>query len=86
MNLVTHKVIQVGNSLGVTLPLSFASSHKLKPGMKVYSQATDGEIKYVVKEPKTSTYCGISDNELLKLIRDVESRYGGVLEELSKLP
>lgn len=86
MNLITHKVIQVGNSLGVTLPSDFADSHKLKAGMKVYSQAIDGEIKYVVKEPKASTYSGISDSELLKLTRDVESRYGDVLEELSKLP
>ena len=62
MNLTAHKIIQVGNSLGVTLPWDFASSNKLKSGMKVYSKAVDGEIKYIVKEPKLSAYSGIPIN------------------------
>ncbi|MBI2309573.1 AbrB/MazE/SpoVT family DNA-binding domain-containing protein [Candidatus Collierbacteria bacterium] len=83
---VAHKIIQVGNSLAVTLPKDFVKRHRLKAGGVAFSQSVNGEIKYATSKGNTTDYQRISDEEFSRLIIRIESIYGETLEKLAKLP
>ena len=83
---VAHKIIQVGNSLAVTLPTDFVKRHRLKAGGMAFSQSVNGEIKYATSRGKATDYQRIPDEEFARLIIRVESIYGEALEKLAKLP
>lgn len=83
---IAHKIIQVGNSLAVTLPTDFVKRHRLKAGGMAFSQSVNGEIKYATSKGKTTDYQRISDEEFSRLIIRVESVYGEALKKLAKLP
>ncbi len=83
---IAHKIIQVGNSLAVTLPNDFVKRHRLKAGGVTYSRSVNGEIKYTTSRGKLTDYQKISDEEFARLILRVESIYGEALERLAKLP
>lgn len=82
----TRQLIQVGNSLGVTLPKDFTKSHNLKAGLKIPYRTIDGEISFSVRKRRVASYQTINDQEFVSLIKDVESRFGQALEKLAKLP
>lgn len=81
-----HKVIQVGNSLAVTIPSEFVKRHRLGPGKHVVSSTHDGEIRYRLSQDKSTEYQEISDPDFIQLIKQIESRYGKALKELARLP
>lgn len=83
---ITHKIIQVGNSLAVTLPNDFVKRHQLRAGGEAFSQSVNGEIKYAISKGRSTDYQKISDEEFSRLIVRVESIYGDALEKLAKLP
>lgn len=83
---IAHKIIQVGNSLAVTLPNDFVKRHRLKAGKVAFSQSVNGEIKYTTSKGKTTDYQKISDEEFARLVLRVESIYGEALGKLAKLP
>lgn len=81
-----QKIMKVGNSLAVTLPNQFVRRHHLKAGKSVFPRSLDGEIKFAVKQPRSTEYQEIGDREFVKLMKDVELRYGNVLQKLANLP
>lgn len=81
-----HKIIQVGNSLAVTIPHQFVKEHRLKVGKSAFPRSSDGEITYSVMQPNTTEYHAVDDREFMALLRDVELRYGNVLKKLANLP
>lgn len=84
--ITAQRIIKVGNSLAVTLPRQFAKQHQLKAGAPVFSKAVDGEIQYSIREPAASAYHEIDDQEFVRIIKNVEARYGNVLQKLASLP
>ena len=76
----------MGNSLGVTFPGEFVKKNRIKAGVTVLAQASNGEIKFSVNKPKITSYQPMSDKEFIDIIRDIEMEYGEALEKLAKLP
>lgn len=71
-------VIQIGNSLGVTLPRDFVTKNKISKGSQVLISAS-------THIPKSTEYVAISDNEFLNAVKDVELHYGDALNKLALL-
>ena len=82
---MTQTVIQIGNSLGVTLPADFIRKNKIRKGSKMAIQTNNDHINLSAKVPKTTQYQAASDHEWFELVKEVEVRYGNALEELAKL-
>ncbi len=80
-----QKVLKIGNSLGVTLPREFVVKNKIKDGAEISVVHSNGTITFSPKIPKSTEYEVMEDNELFGLIKDVESRYGDMLDELAEL-
>lgn len=81
---MTQTVIQVGNSLGVTLPAEFVKKHGLKKGSKINTLHTADVVSYSTKT-KSTQYIDAKDQEWFDLIKEVESKYGKALDELANL-
>lgn len=79
------KALRIGNSLGATFPSDFVVKNKIKAGSDLVITHTNGSITFDTKKPKVTKYEVVSDNEFLDLVKEVESRYGDVLEELAHL-
>lgn len=47
---------------------------------------SDGNIQFSIKMPRATAYEEVDDQEFVKLTRDVELRYGNVLQKLANLP
>lgn len=82
---MSQTVIQIGNSLGVTLPKEFVKKHDLKKGSLVSVAHSNGSITFSSHIPLPSSYEPISDPDLNAAIREVELRYGEALDQLAKL-
>ena len=80
-----QKVLKIGNSLGVTLPRDFVVKNKIKDGAEISVIHSNGTITYSPKIPKSTDYDVLSDKEFLDSVRDVESKYGDMLDELANL-
>ncbi|KKS33297.1 MAG: hypothetical protein UU93_C0001G0128 [Candidatus Amesbacteria bacterium GW2011_GWA2_42_12] len=80
-----QSVVQIGNSLGVTLPRDFVTKNKVTKNSKISVVHTDGSISYSTHIPKSTHYKIASDKEWFDLIKEVEKRYGHALEELAQL-
>ena len=80
-----QKVLRIGNSLGATFPSDFVTKNKIKAGEGLTTTHSNGSITFSTKEPKPTKYEAISDKEFLDLVKEVESRYGDVLQELANL-
>jgi len=80
-----QSVVQIGNSLGVTLPRDFVVKNKVTKNSKVSVVHTDGSITYATHIPKSTQYAAAPDKEWFDLIKDVEKKYGHALEELAQL-
>lgn len=80
-----HKVLKIGNSYGVTFPKEFVQRNKIRAGAEVSSDGSNGSITFSTKIPKTTHYETMSDKEFFDLVKEVETRYGDVLEELAHL-
>lgn len=83
---IAQKIIKVGNSLAVTLPIAFTKQHQLKSGASVFSKAVNGEIRYSFHQPAATMYQELDDQEFVKLAKYVEIRYKKVLQKLADHP
>ncbi|MBI4097062.1 MAG: hypothetical protein HY428_01470 [Candidatus Levybacteria bacterium] len=77
-----QKVIQVGNSLAVTLPSSFVKAKKIKAGKKVYidASAAIGLVQVRTSGEKTS---GLTP-EFFSWLEKFNKKYKNALTELAK--
>jgi antitoxin component of MazEF toxin-antitoxin module len=80
-----HKVLKIGNSYGVTFPRDFVVRNKIKAGISVDSNGSNGSITFSTKIPKVTKYEAISDKEFLETLKEVESKYGKALDQLANL-
>ena len=80
-----HKVLKIGNSYGVTFPRDFVVRNKIKAGIDVDSSGANGSITFSTKLPHDTKYEAISDKEFIDLVKEVETRYGSMLDELAHL-
>ncbi len=80
-----QKVLKIGNSLGATFPKSFVNRNKIKPGMKVEVNDSSISVTFSTKIPQSTNYEAVSDEEFLKVVEDVEKRYGKALGKLANL-
>ncbi len=74
---MVQKVINIGNSLGITLPNDYVKEYKIKKGQKI-------NFNLSLPTPPAS-YEFITDLELQESIKEVEAQYGPALDELAKL-
>lgn len=80
-----HKVLKIGNSYGVTFPRDFVTRNKIKAGINVDSNDSNGSITFSTNIPSATKYEAISDQELLESIKEVESKYSDALDQLANL-
>lgn len=80
-----QKVLKIGNSLGATFPKEFVDKNKIKAGVPLTITHSNGSITFATKTPKVTKYEAISDKEFVDLVKEVETKYGDVLEELAHL-
>ena len=83
---LVRRVVNIGNSLGVTFPREFVKKNRIKAGTSVVAETVDGEIKFSTQPKKVSMYQPVSDQEFMSLIKDIEKQYGGALKKLARLP
>ena len=81
-----HKVLKIGNSYGATFPRDFVVRNKIKAGVTIESNDSDGSITFSTKIPKTVNYEAASDQEFFKLVKEVDLKYKKALDELARLP
>lgn len=77
-----QKVIQVGNSLAVTLPASFVKGRKLKAGQKVYVHA-DADLDMVQVSTDKKAAASLTP-EFKEWLDAFNSKYKDALKELAK--
>lgn len=79
-----QKIIQVGNSLAVTIPSSFVKEVKLKAGQKVMVDGDyDSAMLTIQSSVKPSRDVGITP-EFLSWLKKFNSKYKNALTELAK--
>lgn len=71
--------------MGATFPSDFVAKNKIKAGSDLVITHSNGSITFDTKKPKNTKYEAISDTEFLDLLKDVEVRYGDLLDELAHL-
>lgn len=81
-----QKVLKIGNSLGVTLPSDFVEKNKIKGGSEISVIHSNGSITYSSHIPESTKYEAVSDEEFLDVVKEIESKYKGALDDLAKLP
>ena len=80
--MIVQKIIQVGNSLAVTLPASFVKSKKVKPGQKVYVEADPNTDTVQVRTKKGEG--SMLTPEFFVWLNKFNARYKNALSELAK--
>lgn len=78
-----QKVIQVGNSLAVTLPSSFVKSQKIKAGQKVYIDASAAIGLMQVRTSGNGKISGLTP-EFFSWLEKFNKKYKTALTELAK--
>lgn len=79
-----QKIIQVGNSLAVTIPRSFIEQAKWKVGQKVMVlEETDPEMLTIQPQQVISTKAGLTP-EFLKWLKKFNAKHKDVLATLAK--
>jgi hypothetical protein len=79
------KALKIGNSIGATFPSEFVVKNKIVAGSDLIITHSNGSITFDTKKPKTTKYEAISDKEFVDLIKDVEDKYGDLLDELAHI-
>lgn len=77
--IIKRKITNIGNSLGVTLPINFISSLELEKGDQIDIQVQGDSI--VLKKAKPEKRI---DDDLLKLIFEEMEAHDEALRELAK--
>ena len=79
------KALKIGNSIGATFPSDFVAKNKIKAGSDLTITHSNGSITFDTKKPNVTKYEAIFDNEFIDLVKEVENRYGDLLDELANL-
>jgi antitoxin component of MazEF toxin-antitoxin module len=77
---MTQTIIQIGNSLGITIPVDFVKKNNIKKGDKLFF--THFEDSIIISTKPDYTYQPVSDPEFLAALKEVEIRYGRALQKL----
>ncbi|KKR85944.1 MAG: hypothetical protein UU32_C0026G0008 [Candidatus Woesebacteria bacterium GW2011_GWB1_41_10] len=80
-----HSVLKIGNSYGVTFPRDFVVRNKIRAGIKVDSDDSNGSITFSTRIPKKTSHEAVSDQEFFKLAKEVDQKYKKALDELANL-
>lgn len=83
---MVQKILQVGNSLGITLPKQFATANKLQAGSQITVTVRQNSAIVTPQIASNINQEEITDAQFVKLIKKVDSRYNQALDELAKLP
>lgn len=78
-----QKVIQVGNSLAVTIPKDFASLVKFRAGQKVAVE-TDVVAKMLLVKPMSQAGRSSLTPEFFDWLESISSKYEKVIKELAR--
>lgn len=78
-----QKIIQVGNSLAVTIPSSFAEASGWKAGEKVLVTEEAESETLKIQQMKTTLKGGVTP-EFYNWLKKFNAKYKTVLEELAK--
>lgn len=78
-----QKVIQVGNSLAVTLPSTFVKSQKVKAGQKVYIEGVEALGLIQVRISGDGKTSGLTP-EFFSWLQKFNAKYKDALTELAK--
>lgn len=78
-----QNIIQIGNSLGVTIPSELRKKMGLKKGSKVVMEHTP-DNKIIISEIKDSKKMSSITPEFLKWLDRFNKEYGPALTELAK--
>jgi putative addiction module antidote len=79
---MTQKIIQVGNSLAVTLPSSFVKSNKIKAGQEVFVYA-DPDLATIEIKTNEGAFSSLTP-EFKDWLDSVGKKYKDVIQELAK--
>lgn len=79
---MAQKIIQVGNSIGVTIPRDFAEDAGFKPGQQVQFEGNIKTHTFIVK--KIQTYKHPPTQELHEWLEKFNKKYKKGLTELAK--
>lgn len=78
-----QKVIQVGNSLAVTLPSAFVKSQKVKAGQEVFIETSDTLGLVQVRTSNNGAPSGLTP-EFFSWLKKFNAKYKDALSELAK--
>ena len=78
-----QKVIQVGNSLAVTLPSTFVKSQKVKAGQSVFIETSDTLGLVQVRTSSGGASSGLTP-EFFSWLKKFNAKYKDALTELAK--
>ncbi|OGK30216.1 hypothetical protein A3B02_02165 [Candidatus Roizmanbacteria bacterium RIFCSPLOWO2_01_FULL_42_14] len=78
-----QKVIQVGNSLALTIPKSFIDQTGFKAGDELFVHQ-DLRSKSLIVTPKSNASKMKISPELFSWLYDIEEKYGEVIKELAQ--
>lgn len=80
----TQKIIKVGNSLAVTLPVFFVREGKLKAGDELVVETAPAYQTMLIKSKKMSNKAKLTP-EFFNWLNDVSKKYEGVIKELANI-
>jgi antitoxin component of MazEF toxin-antitoxin module len=83
---LVRRVVNIGNSLGVTFPREFVKKNRIKAGTSVIAKAFDGEIKFWVDKEAAQRQREATDVEVAEKFAELERRYGKLYDDLARIP
>lgn len=78
------KIIQVGNSIAMTIPQAFAKQAKFKPGQEVTFSGNVPDQSFVVKKITDNPKKSVNTPELKEWLERFNKKYKKGLTELAK--
>lgn len=79
-----QKVIQVGNSLAVTIPKGFVDEIRLRAGQKIRVEGDPDTATFMVQPVNVSMQKENLTPEFLRWLKKFNARYKDALKELAK--
>ncbi len=76
-----QKVVKIGNSVGIIIPVNIAKGLGLKQGMKVYLDESQQKVSFTVSK-RPGKLSSITP-EFLEIIAKVNKHYGQALKALA---
>jgi putative addiction module antidote len=77
------KIVQIGNSLGITIPSEIRKKMNLKKGSKVAIEYTS-DNQLIISKLKSKINTSSITPEFARIVEQVTNRYSSALKELSE--